>query len=199
VCRRLKEVGPDERVRFLVSRTAPFTVKGISGVIFIAPPGTVNVAFDFLLEGLPDGGGDPAALVFRQDPVTITGRTADIIPPPGGSIHPAGEGQVHPRWVTMPADKLPVVAAPPPAAPAPAAPALVTPATQPPAAAPSTAEPAAPPGTPGTPATATAPAARVPSADQMREKLANLDELKRSGVITAEEYEKARAEILLQK
>jgi hypothetical protein len=170
----LAKVSPDERIRFLVTRNAwPMGIKGTSGVLFLSTPESLNLAFDLLDEGLSDDSGDPRTMVFRDDPVEIVGKEPEIIPPPEGTIVGAPEGRVHPRWMVIDPRKIPApVVAAPPAAPPP----------QP---------PASPPG-----ATAGAEAAE---AEAIRQKLRNLEALRKEGTITEEEYGKARAEILLQK
>ena len=171
----LEKSGPDQRVRFLVARTnwSVASAKGISAVVFLDAPDHLNIAFDLLVENLPDGGGDPKALLFFTDPVEITGTSPAIGPPLGAQLRISASGGLHPRWLTVDTKLLPLLAAPAPQASA-------APAPTPPAGTP----PAAPPESP---------------AEAILRKLNNLEQLKEKGVISAEEYEKLRWEILLQR
>lgn len=167
----LKEVGPDERVRFLVGRTKwrPLFLgpKGTSAVVFLDAPGRLNLAFDLLQDTLPEETGDPRAMVFRGDPVTITAKTPDLLPPDGSALRGgAPEGRVHPRWIVADASRLPV---PPPR-------------EEPPI-------PGQPAGSPG---------GLDAETEAIRRRLGVLDDLHRKGAISAEERDKARREILLQ-
>jgi hypothetical protein len=177
--RDLEKIGPDERLRFLLARTSwkPFAAgqKATSGVIFFDRPQRMNLAFDLIDESLPADGGDPRAITFSDDPAAITGKEPVIVPPPGGSLRPASpDGTGYPRWVVL--DPRQVAALP--AAPAPQA---------------AKASPAA-----AAPAPRPAPLSPEEEAEAIKRKLKVLDDLKKEGVINAEEYEKTRQEILLQ-
>ncbi len=181
VSRGLEKLGPDERLRFLLARTSwkPLFLgnKGISGVIFFDAPDRMNLAFDLLDESLPEDSVNPRAMVFADDPITIAGGDPVIVPPAGASLHPPAEdGATYPRWVVLDPAQVQVASEAPTPRPAPAA-----------APGPS---PAAPP---------TPPPAVDEDAEALKRKLKNLDDLRRDGTISAEEYEKARQEILLQR
>jgi hypothetical protein len=199
----LKKVGPDERVRFLVSRKSRSALNmgptGVSGVLFAPSPDRLDLAFDLLDEGLPDD-TSPRTISFRQDPVEITGRKEELIVPAWASIVKAEGNDFHPRWVEVERRVLATAKLERPEPPAPAAasgtpPSAPAPAqgTQP---APGGAQPAvatapSPPAPPASPA--------LPDAEVLKRKLQNLDELKRQGVISQEEYDARRKDILLQK
>jgi hypothetical protein len=172
VSRDLEQLGPDERLRFLLARTSwkPFATgqKATSGVIFFDTPQHMNLAFDMIDESLPSEGGDPRSIPFPDDPVAITGKEPVIVPPAGGSLHPPSpDGTGYPRWVVLDPRRI-----------------------------------AALPAAPG-PQTAKAPPAAPLSPEEEKEaikrKLKVLEDLKKDGVINAEEYEKTRQEILLQR
>lgn len=187
LCEGLKRANPEERVRFLVAnaewRMFLGGAKGTSAVVFLTAPDRLNVAFDLIDESLPDDSGNPRAMSFPVDPLSITGSRQEIEAPPGATIQPAdAPGKLHPRWLVADPAALAAV----PRAEAPPTPAV---AGSPPAA-----------GGTATPAAATPkPEWRVDSeAEVIRHKLEVLDQLLRAGTITPEEHEKSRRQILLQ-
>ncbi len=173
--RTVSKLGPDERARFLVARTAwrPLFLgpKGTSAVVFFTRSDQMDLAFDLLQETLNDEAGDPERMSFPHDPVEIRGRRSEIDPLPG--VHPveAGPGGKTPsRWVKV---HLAEVSS------AFDSGQLKTALTSP-----------TPAGSP------TAGAGEV---DALRRRLNNLETLLQNGAITREEYEKARIEILSQR
>ena len=177
--RDLELIGPDERLRFLLARTSwkPFATgqKAISGVVFFDAPQRMNLAFDLIDESLSNDSGDPRSITFPDDPVAITGKDPVIVPPAGGSLRPPSpDGTGHPRWVVLDPGRIAAL----PAAPAPQA---------------EKASPAA-----AAPAPRPAPLSPEEEAAAIKRKLQVLEDLKKDGVISAEEYEKTRKEILLQ-
>jgi hypothetical protein len=178
----LSRAGPNERVRFLVGRTAwrsPFTgARGVSAVLFQSDAETLNVAFDLLDEPLSEESGDPRAMVFSVDPVTITGTEPEIDSPRCTLREPRRPGRLYSRWlVAHPRD---LAASPPP-----------------PAAVPPSGSPRAAAATPPQP-----PEEESPLVDReleaIRRRLRVLERLKLDGTITPEEYEKAGRQVLLQ-
>lgn len=104
--RALEEVGPDERVRFLVVRTGLETVllglSGVSGVAFV-DEGRLHVAFDTIDGGIYEGSTGRAEDVrFPYDPVEETYEHGLVPPWPWTRIHrDARTGEEHKRWLEI--------------------------------------------------------------------------------------------------
>jgi hypothetical protein len=199
----VKQLAPDERLRFLIARSNWTDVilgsTGTSGVLFQARAGVVNIAFDRIQETIPGGeGGEPMKVPFKGDPTEITDADP-IFPGSGMKMRFQPEtGEPYPRWVEVVLAE--VIPAAPPAVVAGAAPATpaVAPGT-PPAGAPAATTPApavAQEAKPAPTASGTAPppstGARDPAAEaryqRVRERLEGLKRLKADGVLTEEEY-----------
>ncbi len=175
--RALAKLGPDERARFLVARTAwrPLFLgpKGTSGVVFFTQAGQMDLAFDMLQDTLADEAGDPERASFGIDPVQYTGKHHEIEPLPGVHyVEPAPGGKTPSRWVKV---NLAEVAA-----------ALDSRTLKVPPS----------PSRAGSPA---AEGAETGEVDAIKRRLKNLEALLQSGAISREEYERARIDILSQR
>lgn len=175
--RALAKLGPDERARFLVARTAwrPLFLgpKGTSGVVFFTRAGQMDLAFDMLHDTLADEAGDPERVSFSVDPVQYTGKHREIQPLPGiHYVEAAPGGKTPSRWVTV---NLAEVAA------AVDSRSLKV------------------PSSPSRPAATGPEGADAGEVDAIKRRLKNLESLLQSGAINREEFEKARIEVLSQR
>jgi len=200
----LREISPSERLRFLVTRsnwTDVFAgVTGTSGVVFCTEEGVLNMAFDWIQEGIIGGeGGDPSAVVFQIEPTEYEGAHP-IIVAEGMKVHAdPSSGKQFPRWIeiTLAAVKL----LPPPKPiqqiqPPPGLEEIVVPERPP------LEDEAGAAGQEPKPAagTAASPPAKPPAEDEhyqrLRARLETLKRLRSDGVLTEEEYQKAHEKTL---
>jgi hypothetical protein len=199
LCIALHAMGPDDRLRFLVTRSnwteAFLGTQGTSGVMFSAKEGILEIAFDRIQERIAGGeGGEPMDVTFN-DPLEVT--SADPILPSGAialRVEPE-TGVEYPRWVEVKIDQVASLAAAP-AAPGTAPPGGSAAPAQTPKPAPTVATPAsgAPHDTtPATASTGAPPGQAAPPADpyqRVRERIEKLKRLRADGAITEEEYAK---------
>lgn len=175
----LQMLKPDERVRFLVTRSGGvFSMgpNGVSGVVFQTRDGLLNVAFDAIDQGINQGDdGRPEEVAFPYNPTEMTGEDP-LVPMEGGRLYRDAAGQTYPRWLTI---DLAAVEEPAPVATAPPA-GLGRPAEVPPPA-------VAPPGT------TTEEETRY---GELRKKIETLNRLRADGVITEEQYRERFDEIM---
>ncbi|HNR99906.1 MAG TPA: hypothetical protein PKX48_14100 [Planctomycetota bacterium] len=170
----LARAGPAERVRFAVVNTRfqlgflpkPRTTRGVA---FLKPQGMLNLAFDLIDENtetdMPgehylDGWGDPTRHAITRVTLCLPAHAA---------LFRDDDGTEHPLWVVAPVEAL-AAAAPPETT-------LAPPTAAPAASVPSAAGPAPRPA-----------AADRLTGEEAMQLLKNLDELKRRGVLSEEEY-----------
>jgi len=194
---------PSQRVRFSTIRRETnlliFRSRRISsGVAFVQPEGTINVAFDRVDN--PEERENPGA-DYRGDPTLSELAYSRLVPPPGGRLHrdPARDRE-HGLWVEGDLSTAPIVLAPvpkeeekeeekkQPAEGKPQAPAVVAPKS-------STEVPSAKPAE-GLPAKEPARDTFDEKLWEVRVKLKHLKELREKGLISEEDYLKAREELL---
>jgi hypothetical protein len=179
----IASIGPDERLRFLVTRSnwsaVVFGMDATSGVIFSTAPGTLQLAFDHIQERISGGdGGDPALVVFRLDPTEME-DVYPILAPTGTKVHVAQDGRVFPRWLEV--DLARVVSRPAPKAADSAGGVSSAPGATP---GPATQSPTGVDSAPGP-----SPAAEGAYA-KLRDRLQWLKRLRSDGALTEEEYTK---------
>lgn len=103
----LKEVKPDERVRFLSTRyvwnVVFSTYKGTSAVIFATAPDQLHFAFDWIDETLPEEESNPRDVRFYKEPTEMTSDSSRLIPPEGAQLqnNPQLEASSYPRWLVV--------------------------------------------------------------------------------------------------
>ncbi|HAK96214.1 MAG TPA: hypothetical protein DCM87_14795 [Planctomycetes bacterium] len=173
----LARAGPAERVRFSVVNTRfqlgflpkPRTTRGVA---FLKPQGTLNLAFDLVDENTETDMPGEHYLDDWGDPTRRTITRATLRLPEHAARYRDGDGDVHPLWVIVPVEAL--AAAVPPDAP---------PETEP---APDAAGPGQMPAA-ASPEGAPDAAGRL-TGDEAMQLLKSLDELKRRGMLSEEEY-----------
>lgn len=106
VVRALAEVGPNQRVRFVVMRTNRHfsvfqSVDCTSGVVFKTAPDEIHFAFDYLHEELAEDSMDPREVSLHREPTEVVDASYTLVPPEGVSHHTGQGGVRHPRWVTV--------------------------------------------------------------------------------------------------
>lgn len=105
LARALAEIPPSKRVRFLVVRSRWSDVvagpRGTSAVVFSSEEGKLDLAFDYVDEGLLGAqSGRPADVVFRADPTAEGGGTR-ILPCPGARNRADDSGAEIPHWIAV--------------------------------------------------------------------------------------------------
>lgn len=168
LARALGEIPPSKRLRFLVARSRWSDLvagpRGTSAVVFSSEEGTLDLAFDYVDDGLLGGqSGRPSDVVFRVDPTAATSGTR-IVPPPGARNRTDERGAEIPHWIAV---DLSAVAAPRNA---------------------ETPEEAQPAPLRSPPAS--------PQEEGARETLEALERLRAQGVLSEEEYWRARERAL---
>ncbi|MBN1417736.1 MAG: SHOCT domain-containing protein [Planctomycetes bacterium] len=188
---------PSQRVRFsAIRREANLVIfrsrRVTSGVAFVEPAGTINVAFERVDD--PEDREDVGA-GYRGDPALSELAYARIVPPPGGRLHmDEARDRQHRLWVEGDLSTPPIVLAPieepkePPPAEASAAPAAASVKPEP-EVAPAKSSERLP--------------AKEPTRDtfdeklwEARVKLRQLKDLREKGLLSEEDYLKAREELL---
>jgi hypothetical protein len=127
--KELAGIPPDERLRFLITRSRwseLFTgVTGTSGVAFCTEEGILHLALDRIQEHVTGAEeGDPMQVVFRDEPTLIL-DAPPLVPAGGMALHVDGAtGKTFPRWLEIKIAEIRPAASPPEAKPQlPAAPA----------------------------------------------------------------------------
>jgi hypothetical protein len=199
LCVALKGIGPDERLRFLVSQSnwteAFLGATGTSGVVFSTEDGILDFAFDKIQEKVAGADeGNPSEVVFHGEP-TENPDGDPLVPQAGTALRlDSATGKPLPRWLAVKvADVKPFAPAEGPAKPPTGEkpPQLVVPERPP------LDKPAAPPA--GASASSPAPqaAAAPPSTpeeearyQQVKNRLEAIKRLRADGTLTEEEYQK---------
>ncbi len=206
----LKGIGPDERLRFLVTEsnwTSAFLgTSGTSGVIFSTEDGVLDFALDRIHEKVAGADeGNPSKVVFHGEPTEDNGGDP-LVPQAGTALRlDPTTGQPRPRWLAVKvADVKPFVSpeAPPklpptekpPEVKVPERPPLgETPAPSPPPK--TSAQPPAPSASQASPAPPSTPEEEA-RYQEARKRLEAIKRLRADGVLTEEEYQKEYQKII---
>lgn len=104
----LARIGPDERVRFLVSSTSRYLIAGesldgTSAVVFSNEPGRLEIAFDLIKERLSSVDyGDPRTARFYGRPTELRESAYRIVAPEIVTHHRDPEAQTaFPLWISV--------------------------------------------------------------------------------------------------
>jgi hypothetical protein len=193
----LRKAAPDQWVYFSVRnvpRAITFGAVRFSDGIAFVKDGKLNLVFDNI--GYVESVDIPKSRLDPRDVATSASlRLAAKAPDALGAAPPLVPGD---RWLGHERTNWLVFDVASAAAPAPQSQAIATPPAAPPVAPPAaTAPPAVVAPAPAAPAgVSAAPTAPAPSAQEPEERLRKLKDLRDKGLITPEEYEKKRQEIL---
>jgi hypothetical protein len=153
--------------------------KGLTARLFVQGDALQLIVHDARNDFLPAARHSRVTPKFEYGSRTRAGRN---------ELRSAGASSKRKDWLSIPLASLAAGAAPAAAAPAaPAAPPAVRPVATAPAPAPAAAVPAAPPPVPGSPAAI---------GDEVEQRLTTLKRLRDKGLITEEEYQQKRREVL---
>ncbi len=194
----LARAGPAERVRFSVVNThyqlgflpKPRTTRG---VVFVKPQGTLNVAFDLIDETIDTDMPGERYTDEWGDPTRYTITRVTLVMPKGTEHYCDFGGTTWHLWITVPVEAL-AAFLPPPVEKAPAPPPAAPPQE---VKSPEATPDAAPPNP-----LVKLPVERAPgeqqklTGDDAMRLMKNLDELRRKGVITEDEYRAKVEEVL---
>jgi hypothetical protein len=195
----LQAITPDERLRFLIVRSAWTDViggtRGTSGVVFRTPDGLLHLAFDKIHEQYQVAeGGEPDDVPIATEPTTLT-KASPIVPATGMRLHLEAGGKKYPRWIEIASLDEVKPPAPPPAElakPAGEPPRAIVIPTRPQVTSPDSPKP--PPTPPPTPP----PAADEEKYLRLRAKLEQLKRLRQDGVLSDEEYQREYQKLIAE-
>jgi hypothetical protein len=175
----LTEIGPDQRVRFISKNTGRALILAsrriTRGVVFVKPENVLNIAFIEINEDLyPMDYAEMGRERDMREPTNIKSSVRALAKLPWYDLNMQPDGEEpYPLWcmVDLGSEEVSAVTAPPAAAP------------------PETAEPGEQPIVRETPAVS-------PEDAELRSKLKLLKELHEDGLITEEEYQRKKADLL---